>query len=132
MRLCSGMGRRLGRKNSTVSACRMAGFGHAEIQIGNSRIMLADESPTAGNRSAETLGGSPIALAIYLDHVDAAFEQATQAGATVKRPVADQFYGERSGTLMDPFGYQWTLSTRTEDVSPDEMMTRMNQAFASA
>ena len=106
--------------------------GHAEIQIGDSRLMLSDEFPSAGSRSAETLGGSPISLAIYVEDVDHAFERAVQAGGTVKRALTDQFYGDRSGTLMDPFGYQWTLATHIEDVSSEEMERRMQGLYASA
>jgi PhnB protein len=105
------------------------GVAHAEIEIGNSRVMMADENPGYGNKSPETLGGSPISLAIYVEDVDSAFDKAVKAGATVKRPVEDQFYGDRAGTLMDPFGYQWSLMTHKEDVSPDEMKGRMQKMF---
>jgi PhnB protein len=108
------------------------GVAHAEISIGDSRIMLSDEMPAWGNKSAETLGGSPISLAVYVENVDSAFDQAVKAGATVKRPVEDQFYGDRAGTLMDPFGYQWSLMTHKEDVSSEEMQKRMKQMFAAA
>ena len=108
------------------------GVAHAEIAVGNSRIMLSDEMPDWGNKSAESLGGSPIALAIYVADVDAAFERAVQAGAQVKRPVQDQFYGDRSGTIVDPFGYQWSLMTRKEEVSVEEMQRRMEQMFAAS
>jgi PhnB protein len=108
------------------------GVAHAEISIGDSRIMLSDEMPAWGNKSAETLGGSPISLAVYVENVDSAFDQAVKAGATVKRPVEDQFYGDRAGTLMDPFGYQWSLMTHKEDVSSEEMQKRMKKMFAAA
>jgi PhnB protein len=108
------------------------GVAHAEISIGDSRIMLSDEMPAWGNKSAETLGGSPISLAVYVENVDSAFDQAVKAGATVKRPVEDQFYGDRAGTLMDPFGYQWSLMTHKEDVSSEEMQKRMQKMFAAA
>jgi PhnB protein len=103
------------------------GVAHAEIQIGNSRVMMADEMPAYGNKSPESLGGSPIALAIYVEDVDSAFDKAVKAGATVKRPVADQFYGDRAGTLLDPFGYQWSLMTHKEDVSLEEIQQRMQK-----
>ena len=103
-------------------------IGHAELQIGDSRIMLADEfpdMPDAVTKSPRSLGGSSMGLNVYIDNVDARFKQAVDAGATVKRPVTDQFYGDRSGTLEDPFGHIWTLSTHVEDVSPDEMKKRI-------
>ena len=108
------------------------GVAHAEISIGDSRIMMSDEMPAYGNKSAETLGGSPISLAVYVEDVDSAFDQAVKAGATVKRPVEDQFYGDRVGTLIDPFGYQWSLMTHKEDVSSEEMQNRMKKMFAAA
>lgn len=102
-------------------------IGHAEIQIGDSRIMLSDEFPEMGARSPETLGGSPIGLCIYVENVDVFFKQAVAAGGKEERPVKDQFYGDRSGTLRDPFGHQWTIATHKEDVSPEEMARRMAQ-----
>jgi PhnB protein len=102
--------------------------GHAEMQIGSSRIMLADEFPGMPDNviaSPASLGGSSMGLNLYLPDVDAAFARAVAAGATVRRPVSDQFYGDRSGTLADPFGHIWTLSTHVEDVPPEEMMKRM-------
>jgi PhnB protein len=104
-------------------------IGHAEFQIGNSRMMLADEFPDMGARSPETIGGSPIGLCIYTEDVDALFTQALAAGGKQERPVTDQFYGDRSGTLRDPFGHQWTLATHKEDVSPEEMTRRMEAAM---
>jgi PhnB protein len=102
-------------------------IGHAEIQIGDSRIMLSDEYPEMGARSPETLGGSPVGLCIYVENVDELFKQAVAAGGKEERPVKDQFYGDRSGTLRDPFGHQWTIATHKEDVSPEEMTRRMAQ-----
>lgn len=102
--------------------------GHAELQIGDSRVMLADEMPEmpdAVARSPRSLQGTSFGLCLYLKDVDAAFERAVDAGATVKRPVTNQFYGDRNGTVEDPFGHVWTLSTHVEDVAPDEMMKRM-------
>jgi PhnB protein len=100
-------------------------IGHAEIRIGNSVIMLADEHPEMDARSPGHYGGSPVTLMVYVEDVDRQFKQAVAAGATEVRPVADQFYGDRSGTLKDPFGHSWHLSTHKEDVSPEEMTRRM-------
>ena len=99
-------------------------IGHAEIRIGDSQIMLADEVPGMGYVSPQTLGGSPISLMLYVPDVDQVFQQAIAAGATAQRPVQDQFYGDRSGTLKDPFGHVWTISTHIEDIPPDEMRRR--------
>ncbi|HTP24732.1 MAG TPA: VOC family protein [Anaeromyxobacteraceae bacterium] len=102
--------------------------GHAELQIGDSRIMLADEfleMPDVIAKSPKTLGGTTFGLNIYLDNVDARFKQAVETGAIVKRPLTNQFYGDRSGTLEDPFGHIWTLATHVEDVSPEEMKKRL-------
>ncbi len=95
--------------------------GHAELQIGDSRIMLADEFPEIGARSPMSLGGTPVGIQLYVDDVDAVAARALAAGAKMLRPVKDQFYGDRSGTLNDPFGHQWTISTHKEDVSLEEM-----------
>jgi PhnB protein len=103
---------------------------HAEIQIGDSRIMLADECPEMNFRGPQALGGSPICLMLYVEDVDARVQRAISAGATVLRPVANQFYGDRSGTLQDPFGHVWTISTHVEDVSPDEVQRRFTKACA--
>lgn len=100
-------------------------IGHAEIRIGNSPIMLADEFPGMGHFSPATLGGTPVSLMLYVEDVDSLFKKAVKAGATVLRPVVDQFYGDRSGTVSDPFGHVWTISTHKEDVTPAEMKKRM-------
>jgi PhnB protein len=103
-------------------------IGHAEIQIGDSRIMLSDEMPEmpdALTKSPPSLKGSTVGFNIYVPDVDTQFKRAVEAGAKVKRPVQDQFYGDRSGTVEDPFGHFWTLSTHVEDVSPDEIKKRM-------
>ncbi len=103
-------------------------IGHAEMQIGESRFMLADEMPEmpdAVSRSPASLGGTTCGFMIYLPDVDAAFARAVEAGAKVMRPVKDQFYGDRSGTIADPFGHIWTLGTHVEDVSSEEMKRRM-------
>jgi len=100
-------------------------LGHAEIQIGNSRVMLADESPEMGYRGPKALGGSSVSLCIYLEDVDSAAARAIAAGAKVQRPVQDQFYGDRTGTFEDPWGHVWTMMTHKEDVSVEEMERRM-------
>lgn len=99
-------------------------IGHAEVQIGDSRVMLADEYPDEGHRSPEAYGGSPVSLHLFVEDVDKVFGQALAAGATQRRPVKNQFYGDRSGTLQDPFGHVWNIATHTEDVSLEEMQKR--------
>jgi len=106
--------------------------GHAELQIGDSRIMLADENPQMGNRSAESIGASPVSLYIYLPDCDAVVAKATAEGAKILKPVADQFYGDRSGFIQDPFGHLWGIATHKEDVSPNEMKERMKKAMQAA
>jgi PhnB protein len=98
---------------------------HAEIKIGDSPIMLADECPEMSARSPQALGGTPVGIALYVEDVDAVFNRAVAAGAKVLKPVQDQFYGDRSGTVTDPFGHQWTVATHKEDVSFEEMQKRM-------
>ena len=100
-------------------------IGHAEIKIGDSPIMLADEFPEMGYRSPKALGGTPVSIMIYVEDVDATYKQAIDAGATEVKPLQDQFYGDRSGTLTDPFGHVWTVATHKEDVSEEEMRRRM-------
>ena len=95
--------------------------GHAEISIGDSRIMLADEYPEMGFRSPQSLGGSPVGIHLYVEDVDSMTGRAVAAGAKVLREVQDQFYGDRSGTLVDPFGHVWTIATHKKDVSPEEI-----------
>ena len=99
-------------------------IGHAEIQIGEATLMLADEYPEIDFRSPRTLGGSPVAIHLYIDDVDALFDRAVIAGATVLKPVDDRFYGDRAGRLQDPFGHVWVFATHTEDVGVDEMRKR--------
>jgi PhnB protein len=124
------------RAFDAVEEVRMPGPGgsimHAEIRIGNSRVMLADENPAFGNQSAETLRGSPVGFMFYVEDVDSAFPKALEAGATVKRPIENQFYGDRSGTLTDPFGFQWTIGTHIEDVSGEEMKRRMTKMMSAS
>ena len=107
-------------------------IGHAEIRIGDSPVMLADESPEMGARSARTIGGSPISLMVYVEDVDARVAQAVAAGAKLTRPVANQFYGDRTGGIDDPFGYHWYLATHIEDVPPDELEKRAAKAMGGA
>ena len=102
--------------------------GHAEIKIGDSPIMLSDEFPEMGHVSPKTLGGSPVGIMIYVDDVDTIFNQAIAAGGEQQKPLQDQFYGDRSGTLKDPFGHIWTVATHQEDVTPEEMDKRMAAA----
>jgi PhnB protein len=104
-------------------------IGHSELVIGNSIFMLADEFPEHGSKSPQSLNGSPVGLALYVENVDQAFDRAIKAGATVKEPVSDKFWGDRAGSLTDPFGHKWTLLTHIEDVSPDEMKRRMEKLF---
>jgi PhnB protein len=99
--------------------------GHAEVRIGDSPVMLADEFPEMKAVSPQSLGGTPVTLCVYVEDVDAFFDRAVTAGAKVVRPVKDQFYGDRSGTLADPFGHVWTVATHKEDISPEEMNRRM-------
>ncbi|PYU12498.1 MAG: glyoxalase [Acidobacteria bacterium] len=99
-------------------------IGHAEIRIGDSPIMLADEFPEMGHRSPQSLGGSPVSILLYVEDVDALFNQAVSAGAKVQRPVQDQFYGDRIGGVTDPFGHVWYIATHKEEVSPEEMRKR--------
>jgi PhnB protein len=99
-------------------------IGHAELEIGNSLIMLADEHPEMGALSPKTVGGTPVGLHVYLEDVDAVAAKAVAAGATLKRPVENQFYGDRLGSIVDPFGHLWHISTHVEDVSPEEIGRR--------
>lgn len=102
--------------------------GHAELKVAGAVFMLADEVPDMGFRSPESIGGSATALLLYVDDVDTLFEQALEAGADLVKPLADQFYGDRAGTISDPFGHVWTLATHIEDVSPAEIQRRFAEA----
>jgi len=104
-------------------------IGHAEMVIGDSKIMLADENPEMGIRGPETIGGTPVSLLLYVENVDEVFERVIAAGATELRPLVDQFYGDRSGAVTDPFGHTWSIATHVEDIPPDEMMKRAQQAM---
>ncbi|CAG0989319.1 hypothetical protein GPROT1_02874 [Gammaproteobacteria bacterium] len=99
-------------------------IGHAEIKIGDSAIMLADPCETGEFRSPQSLGGSSVSLHVYVEDVDARFAQAVSAGAKVRRPLQDQFYGDRTGALEDPFGHVWFLATHKEDLTPEEIGRR--------
>ncbi|HEX4387138.1 MAG TPA: VOC family protein [Steroidobacteraceae bacterium] len=103
-------------------------IGHAEIRVGDSVIMMADEHHEMGYRGPRSLGGTSVSILLYVDNVDTVFDRAIKAGAKAQRPVADQFYGDRMGTLEDPFGHVWTIGTHIEDVSPEEMQRRMAAA----
>jgi PhnB protein len=105
---------------------------HAELQIGDSMIMLADENLQIDAKSPATLGGVASSLLLYVENVDAVTQKAVTAGAKLVRPVQDQFYGDRSGTISDPFGHVWTIATHVEDVSPEEMKKRMAKASSQA
>lgn len=100
-------------------------IGHAEIRIGDSFVMLADEHPEMDALSPQSLGGSAVSLMVYVEDVDSVFRRALDAGATQTRPVRDQFYGDRSGNLKDPFGHTWTVATHVEDVTPEQLQERM-------
>jgi PhnB protein len=102
-------------------------LGHAEVQVGDSVVMLADEMPEAGWKAPSSYGGTTVSLLVYVPDVDSAFDRAVGAGATVVRPLENQFYGDRTGTLTDPFGHMWTLATHVEDVSPEEMAARCSK-----
>ena len=106
-------------------------IGHAELNIGDSVVMLADEQPAMGIRGPTTIGGSPVTLHVYVEDADAAFERAIAAGATELRPIENQFYGDRSGQFEDPFGHRWNVATHVEDVPPDEMAKRAAAAMAA-
>ncbi len=106
--------------------------GHAEIQIGTSRLMLADENPTMGAKGPKAYGGSPITLMLYVEDVDSFVQGAVDAGAKIERPIADQFYGDRSGGIVDPFGHHWYIATHKEDVPPEEMDRRLKAMMAPA
>jgi PhnB protein len=102
--------------------------GHAELEIGDSVVMLADEHPEMNARGPRSTGGTPVSLHMYVEDADSIFERAVEAGAKALRPVEDQFYGDRLGSLEDPFGHHWHVATHVEDVSPDEMSKRMEDA----
>jgi len=100
-------------------------IGHAELELGDSVIMLSDEHPDMGALGPKTVGGTPVTISLYVEDVDAVFDAAVAAGATAVRAVEDQFYGDRTGQLEDPFGHRWSVATHVEDVPPEEMEKRM-------
>ena len=107
-------------------------IGHAEIKIGDSHVMLADEFPDMGARGPHTIGGTAVGLMVYLPDVDVVVDRAVKAGATLERPVENKFYGDRTGGIIDPFGHRWYISTHVEDVPPEEMEKRAAAAMAEA
>ncbi len=104
-------------------------IGHAELELGDSLIMLADEYPEMGIRGPKAVGGTPVTISIYVEDADAVFDAALAAGATSLRPVENQFYGDRIGQFEDPFGHRWSVATHVEDVPPDEMEKRAAEAM---
>ena len=104
-------------------------FVHGEVKIGNSTLMVSQENPQWEMKSAETLGGSPVSLHLYVDDCDAVFKQAIEAGCSEIAPVMDMFWGDRYGKVVDPFGMQWGIATHTEDVSDEEMQKRSEEWF---
>jgi len=106
------------------------GVMHAEMRIGTSIIIIGEENPHCSNRSAETMGGSPVSFYVYLENVDEAFKIAVEAGAEVRMPVDDMFWGDRMGTVQDPFGYTWNLAGHTRDLTPEEIQEGAKAAFA--
>jgi PhnB protein len=102
---------------------------HAELKIGDSRFFVHDESPETGSRSPEALGGTPSGIYLYVEDADEVFRKAVAAGATVKHDMMDAFWGDRSGTVVDPFGYEWQIATHTEDVPPEEIKRRGEEFF---
>jgi PhnB protein len=105
-------------------------IGHAELQLGESLIMLSDEFPEMGVRSPKAVGGTPVMISVYVEDADAVFDAAVAAGATALRPVEDQFYGDRTGQFEDPFGHRWSVATHVEDVPPEEMEKRAAAAMS--
>ena len=104
--------------------------GHCEMKIGNARFMLADEFPDLGALSPETIGGTPVSLYVYVENIDSFADKAIAEGLKVIKPVADQFYGDRSGYFEDPFGHKWSFATHIKDMTPAEMQAGMKAAFA--
>jgi PhnB protein len=106
-------------------------IGHAELEVGDSRIMLSDSFPQASTRPPKELGGTSVSVFMYVEDVDAVVKQAVDAGATVTMEVADQFWGDRFGAITDPFGHVWSIATHVEDVPPEEMAERAKAAMGS-
>ena len=106
-------------------------LGHAELEIGTAVVMLSDEFPDLGIRGPKAIGGTPVTISLYVENVDEVFARAVEAGATALRPVADQFYGDRTGQFVDPFGHRWSVATHIEDLSPQEMAERAGVATSA-
>jgi PhnB protein len=123
-----------GKVLGTRERMRMPGpdgkIGHAELELGDSVIMLADEFPDMGHRGPKSLGGTPVTITVYVEDVDDAFQRAIEEGAKELRPVENQFYGDRSGQFEDPFGHRWNVSTHVEDIPPAEMEKRAAEAMS--
>jgi PhnB protein len=107
-------------------------IGHAELEIGDSLLMLADEHPDFGALSPVTVGGTPVSLQLYVEDVDATVALAVESGATLLRPITDEFYGDRTGVIVDPFGHRWHLSTQVAAISHEEMLSRWNEMLRGA
>lgn len=123
-------GKVLGGKELYRMPGRDGAIAHAEVRIGDSVVMLADEFPDMGATSPQSLGGSPVGLMLYVPDCDAVVTRAVAAGATLERPLQDQFYGDRSGTIVDPFGHKWTIGTHLEDLTPEEVEKRSAEYMA--
>lgn len=121
----------LGAKERMRMAAPDGRIGHAELDLGDSMIMLADENPDIDVRGPRAIGGTPMSLHVYVEDADGVFDRAIQAGAKALRPIENQFYGDRSGQFEDPFGHRWNVATHVEDVPPDEMEERATAAMAS-
>lgn len=106
------------------------GVMHAEVRIGTSVIMMGEENTDCPSKSAETIGGSPVSFYIYLENVDEAFKRAVEAGSKIQMPVEDMFWGDRMGTVLDPFGYSWSLASHTKDLTPEEIQKGAQAMFA--
>lgn len=104
---------------------------HAEMRVGDSHVMLSEENPQWGSKGPNTLGGTPCGMCLYVEDCDAVFNQAVAAGGTVERPVMDQFYGDRSGTIIDPDGHKWTIATHKQDMTAAEMQKAMDEWMKS-
>jgi PhnB protein len=106
-------------------------IGHAELALGDSILMLADEHPEVGFLGPKSVGGTPVTISVYVENVDEVFERAVAQGASAERPIEDQFYGDRTGQFQDPFGHRWHVATHVEDVPPEEMEKRAADAMAA-
>jgi PhnB protein len=122
--------RAFGAKEQVRMAGPHGGIMHAQMQIGDSMVFMADEMPTMGSRGPLALGGTTVSLCIYTDDADAMFKRATDAGATVKMPLDDMFWGDRYGQVTDPFGHVWAIITHVKDLTPEQMKKAMNEFFA--